>query len=56
MSTDYPQPIVHSEKGFDQTDVPSEKANQAPDEEPTISECDPTRDLHSTPHRRCILR
>lgn len=31
--TTIPEPVVHSEKGYDQTDVPAEKANAAPDDE-----------------------
>lgn len=29
---DYPKPVVHSEKGYDQSEVPSEQANAEPDQ------------------------
>jgi len=32
----YPTPEVPTEKGFDQTDVPSEKANEAPTAVPSV--------------------
>lgn len=32
---EYPKPEVASEKGWDQTDVPSEHANEAPTDVPT---------------------
>ncbi len=38
---EYPTPEVPSEKGFDQTDVPSEHANEAPDAEPSVETVKP---------------
>lgn len=50
------EPFVPSEKGYDQTDVPNERANTTPDAEPKLERCDPERGLHSDPHKGCILR